>query len=168
MTTLAVFDIIARFLHLLGVLVWMGHNYANVIQRPRFDYPDLVDREAVQGMFEAAMKREHATFRWASIVVLASGIYMLWYRDQLGDALSLSGAHAVIGIGVWLGIMMVLNLWLVLWPHQKKVLGFVYATTEERWRCSRITFLSSRTNTILSFPALFFMLTGSHGVYLFS
>jgi len=166
--TLTAIDIAARFLHILGLLVWMGHNYANVIQRPRFRQPELVDSEAVQGMFEAAMKREHATFRWASVVVLVSGLYMLWYRDMLADALALSGAQAVIGIGVWLGIIMVLNLWLVLWPHQKKVLGFVPAATGERLRCSRITFLSSRTNTILSFPTLFFMLAGSHGAFLFA
>lgn len=166
--TLTAIDIVARFLHILGLLVWMGHNYANVIQRPRFRQPELVDSEAVQGMFEAAMKREHATFRWASIMVLVTGLYMLWYRGILADALALSGAQAVIGIGVWLGIVMVLNLWLVLWPHQKKVLGFVPATTGERLRCSRVTFLSSRTNTILSFPTVFFMLAGAHASFLFT
>jgi len=63
---------------------------------------------------------------------------------------------------------MLVNLWLVLWPHQKKVLGFVPATLEERVRCARITFLSSRTNTMLSIPLLFFMAAGSHGVALFA
>ena len=166
MSTLAAFDLFARLLHILGILIWMGHNYANVIQRPNFHYPDLVDKAAIQGAFEAAMKREHATFRWASIVVLLSGIYMLWYRDILMDALMFRDAQVVIGTGVWLGIIMVINLWFVLWPHQKKVLGFIEATTEERLRCSRVTFLSSRTNTILSFPTVFFMLAGSHGGYL--
>ena len=59
------------------------------------------------------------------------------------------------------------KLWLVLWPHQKKLLGFVPATLEERVRCSRITFLSSRSNTILSFPLLFLMASGGHGLHLF-
>jgi len=63
---------------------------------------------------------------------------------------------------------MLLNLWLVLWPHQKKVLGFVPAPMEERVRCSRITFLSSRTNTILSIPLLFFMAASGHGLHLFA
>jgi uncharacterized membrane protein len=63
---------------------------------------------------------------------------------------------------------MALNLWLVLWPHQKKVIGFVPASHAERVRCSRITFLSSRSNTILSFSALFFMIAGSHGAALFT
>jgi uncharacterized membrane protein len=58
---------------------------------------------------------------------------------------------------------MVLNLWLILWPHQKKVLGYVEATVEERLRCTRITFLSSRTNSFLSVATLFFMVTAAHG-----
>jgi len=62
---------------------------------------------------------------------------------------------------------MITNLWLVLWPHQKKVLGFVPAADAERIRCSRITFLSSRTNTILSFTTIFFMVSGAHGLFLF-
>ena len=66
-----------------------------------------------------------------------------------------------------LKIMLLANLWLVLWPHQKKVLGLVPASIEERLRCSRITHLSSRTNTMLSVPLLFFMAAGSHGGHLF-
>ncbi len=92
---------------------------------------------------------------------------MLWNRDILADVLTLQGHHAVIGVGAWIGVIMVLNLWFVLWPHQKKVLGFVPAPATERIRCSRITFLSSRTNTILSFPLIFFMTAGSHGLALF-
>jgi uncharacterized membrane protein len=61
---------------------------------------------------------------------------------------------------------MVLNLWLVLWPHQKKVLGFKPAPVEERIRCARVTFLSSRTNTMLSIPLLVFMASGHHGALL--
>jgi hypothetical protein len=161
--SLAVLDVMARLLHLFGVVVWIGHNWVNVIQNPRFKPLRPTDPEALT----AALKREHATFRHASLVVLVTGVYMLWYRGLLVDALSLSGPATVIGIGVWTGILMVLNLWLVLWPHQKKVLGFIPAPDEERIRCSRITFLSSRTNTILSFATMFFMVTGAHGLYLY-
>ena len=164
MTLTASIDVAARLLHLVGILIWMGHNYANVIQNPKFKPAQPSD----PGAMLAAMKREHGTFRYASLVVLVTGIYMLWYRGTLFDALMLSGPSVVIGIGVWLGIIMVLNLWFVLWPHQKKVLGFVPANDDERVRCSRITFLSSRTNTILSFVTLFFMITGAHGLFLYT
>jgi len=160
-------DTLARWLHLIGMLVWMGHNYVNVIQNPRFNPIDTTDAKAVEGIFLAALKREHGIFRYASLVTLATGFFMLWHRGILGETMALSGGHAVLGMGVWLGSVMVLNLWFMLWPHQKKVLGFVPATDEERIRCSRITFLSSRVNTILSFPTLFFMISGAHGSFLF-
>ena len=65
-----------------------------------------------------------------------------------------------------IGTVMMLNVWFVLWPNQKKVLGLRPALVEERLRCSRITHLSSRTNTMLSIPLLFFMAAGSHGGFL--
>jgi uncharacterized membrane protein len=164
MTLTTSLDVAARILHILGILVWMGHNYANVIQNPKFKPAQPSD----PGSMLAAMKREHGIFRYASLVVLATGIYMLWFRGTLLDAVTLSGPSVVIGIGVWTGTIMVLNLWYVLWPHQKKVLGFIPADDEERIRCSRITFLSSRTNTILSFVTVFFMVTGAHGLFLYS
>lgn len=162
-------DITLRWLHIVFALIWIGHNYANVVKTPRFiplriepqeenaQSPDLVRR----------MHQEHGAFRYASLVVLASGAFMLWNRGILADALALQGHHAAIGIGAWIGIIMVLNLWFILWPHQKKVLGFIPASVEERVRCSRITFLSSRTNTFLSFPLIFFMAASSHGLALF-
>jgi uncharacterized membrane protein len=161
--TLAILDVLARLLHIFSVVIWMGHNYVNVIQNPVFRPAQPSD----PGVMLGAMKREHGIFRHASLVALVTGIYMLWNRDMLFDALTLSGHAAVIGAGVWTGILMVLNLWFILWPHQKKVLGFVPASDEERIRCSRITFLSSRTNSILSIPTLFFMVSGAHGVFLY-
>lgn len=161
-------DILFRWLHVVFALIWIGHNYANVVKTPRFKpfNSEATEEERSRG-FIRRMHQEHGTFRYASLVVLASGFAMFWYRGILVEALTLEGYHAVIGVGAWIGIIMVLNLWLVLWPHQKKVLGFVPAPMEERVRCSRITFLSSRTNTILSFPLIFFMVAGGHGLVLF-
>jgi uncharacterized membrane protein len=163
MTFALILDVFARYLHIFSILIWMGHNYANVIQNPLFKPAQPSNHEAMT----AAMKREHGTFRYASLVALVTGVYMLWFRDMFIDALTLSGHSVVMGIGVWLGIIMVLNLWFVLWPNQKKVLGFVPASDDDRVRCSRITFLSSRTNTILSIATLFFMISGAHGLILF-
>lgn len=161
--TLAVLDVLARYLHIFSVIIWMGHNYVNVVQTPTFSPVQPME----PGALAAALRREHALFRHSSLVALATGLYMLWYRNMLIDALLLSGDAAIIGAGVWTGFLMVANLWFVLWPHQKKVLGFVLAPDAERIRCSRITFLSARTNTILSIAALFFMITGTHGGYVY-
>ncbi|RKZ71624.1 MAG: hypothetical protein DRQ48_02980, partial [Gammaproteobacteria bacterium] len=75
----------------------MGHNYANVIQNPFFKPAQPSNREAMT----AAMKREHGTFRYASLVALVTGVYMLWFRDMFIDTLTLSGPAVVMGVGVW-------------------------------------------------------------------
>ncbi len=165
---LDVIDIAARWLHIMGFVIWMGHNFANVVQNPTYKpVGPTTPLEAMGERFEAALKREHGVFRHASLVVLATGVFMLWHRGILIDVLTLQNGQAIIGIGVWTGFLMILNLWFVLWPHQKKVIGFIPASHDERIRCSRITFLSSRTNTILSFPTIFFMAAGSHSAFLF-
>lgn len=160
-------DVLTRWLHIVGVVIWMGHNWHNVVTTPRYR-PVLPDApaEAVKDVFIAASKREHGIFRYASLIVLATGVVMLWRRDMLVEALSLTGPAATLGLGLWLGLIMTMNLWLVMWPHQQKVLGFSPATDDERLRCSRITFRASRVNTVLSVPTMFLMVAGAHGAHL--
>lgn len=158
-------DPVLRWGHVAGALVWIGHNYANFIARPAF--APFQGEQGASGSasdFAARLQREHGTFRWASVIVWALGLAMLWRKDMLADALTLSGPAVLIGLGTWIGTAMMLNVWFVLWPHQKKVLGFVPAPHDERVRCSRITFLSARVNTMLSIPLLFLMVAGSHGL----
>ena len=162
-------DFLLRWVHFFGGIIWIGHNYASVIQRPSFrplKGEDLGDEQSP--VYLALLGREHGTFRYAAIVTWLAGAGILWQRGSLGDAITLNGYQAVIGAGFWIGTLMLANLWLVLWPHQKKVLGFVAAPLEERVRCARITFLSSRVNTMLSIPLLFFMAASQHGAALFT
>lgn len=157
------------WVHLFAGIIWIGHNYANVVQHPGFRAlrpEDLGDEQSPTYM--ALLGREHGTFRYAAIVTWLAGVGMLWQRGMLFDAVTLHGYPAIIGTGFWIGTLMLLNLWLVLWPHQKKVLGFVSAPLEERVRSARITFLSARVNTMLSMPLLFFMAASQHGIALFA
>lgn len=166
---IAILDIAVRWLHIAGVVVWIGHNWSNVIQTPVYRRVLPSDPpEAVRNVFIAASKREHGIFRYAALVVWATGLTMLAYRGEIVEAFTLSGKTLLIGLGAWTGTVMVLNLWLILWPHQKKVLGFVEAPIAERLRCSRITFLSSRVNTFLAAATLLFMVAGAHGAFLFT
>ena len=73
------------------------------------------------------------------------------------------GQDAIIGMGAWLGTIMLLNVWGIIWPNQKKVLGMKEATPEEKAKSARIALLASRTNTLLSIPMLFFMASSGHG-----
>lgn len=162
MATLAT-DAAARILHIMAVVVWIGHNWSNVVQTPFYRAAPPTDPDvAIRDMAIAASKREHGVFRHASLVVLATGLYMLWRRGDVIDALTLTGPSAILGAGIWIAIIMLLNLWGVLWPHQKKVLGFVPAPHEERLACTRITFLSSRVNTVLATAAIVLMIVGAH------
>ena len=167
MDTLLV-ETFARWLHFAGALIWIGHNYATAVTRARYVplvADDLSDPDSPRQ--RAIMQREHGTFRHASLLTLASGLAMLWERGWLADALTLQGHLAPLGVGIWIACIMVCNLWFVLWPHQKRVLGFIPAPLDERLRASRVTFLSARVNTLLSVPVLFFMGVGAHGSALF-
>ena len=164
-----IIDFFLRWIHLFGGIIWIGHNYASVIQRPSFRPPgreDLGDEQSP--VYMALLGREHGTFRYAAIVTWLAGVCMLWHRGVLVDAMTLHGYLSIIGVGFCIGTLMLANLWLVLWPNQKKVLGFVDAPLDERVRSARITFLSSRTNTMLSIPLLFFMAASQHGAALFA
>lgn len=161
---IALLDLLLRWAHFAGALVWIGHNYATAVTRPRYVPLVAADLADPNGPRQRdLLQREHGTFRYASLLTLGTGLAMLGLRGALPGALGLQGSLAPIGVGLWLGVIMVCNLWFVLWPHQKRVLGFVPAPIEERLRCSRITFLSARVNTMLSIPLLFFMAAGSHG-----
>jgi uncharacterized membrane protein len=159
-----IIDLLLRWTHLAAGIVWIGHNYANVAQRPNWRPPTRQElTDPANPGFMARLDREHALFRYAAIVTWGAGLLLLWRHDWLLPALTLRGPLAGIGLGAWIGTLMMLNVWLVLWPHQKKVLGFVAAEPEERIRCARVTFLSSRTNTMLSIPLLFLMAASHHG-----
>ena len=67
------------------------------------------------------------------------------------------------GIGVWLGTIMLFNVWVLIWPNQKKVLGMVEASDEQKARAKNTAMLASRTNTLLSIPMLMSMVSLGHG-----
>ncbi|MFI4929173.1 MAG: urate hydroxylase PuuD [Burkholderiales bacterium] len=68
-----------------------------------------------------------------------------------------------IGIGMWLGLIMAFNVWFIIWPNQKKALGIVTVTPEEKAKAARLAMLTSRANTLLSIPMLFCMVAQQNG-----
>jgi uncharacterized membrane protein len=101
-------------------------------------------------------------FRWAAVGTLVTGILIAWARGYLVSSLTLNAAHGFalddgtvfIGIGMWLAIIMFLNVWLVIWPNQKIALGLVEAPAEAKPKAARTAMLFSRTNMLLSLPML--------------
>src|SRR5207248_9807466 len=95
-------------------------------------------------------------FRWSAVVTWLAGAMML--GGMIGSALFFRERALIpIGIGAWLGTIMLFNVWVLIWPNQKKILGIVSASDEEKNKARRVAFLASRTNTMLSIPMLFFM-----------
>jgi uncharacterized membrane protein len=109
-------------------------------------------------------------FRWGAVVTWLSGAALLAHRGMFLDAFTLGqmmdnpNVYVVaIGMGAWLGTIMLINVWGLIWRNQKKVLGIVAATDEEKNKAKRIAFLASRTNVMLSIGMLLFM-GAAHGV----
>jgi len=92
---------------------------------------------------------------------------LLMNQGRLGSAFALQGEHAIIGMGAWLGTIMLVNVWGIIWPNQKKVLGIKEATADEKKQSARVALMASRTNTMLSIPMLFFMASSGHASNLF-
>ncbi len=106
-------------------------------------------------------------FRWAALSTVVFGLWLAGAEGYLGDAMALgitnSGAReATIGFGMWLGLIMAFNVWMIIWPNQKKVLGMVEASDDEKKAAARMALMASRTNTALSIPMLFAMLGIRH------
>ena len=117
-------DATVRILHVMAVVVWIGHNWSNVVQTP-FYRPALPadPDDAVREVAIAASKREHGIFRYASLIVLTTGLFMLWRRGDVVDALTLTGPSAILGAGIWVAIIMLLNLWAFFGPIRKRFLA---------------------------------------------
>ena len=78
-----------------------------------------------------------------------------------GDAVH--AYNMTIGIGAWLGTIMLFNVWVLIWPNQKKVLGMVEASADEIAKAKKIAFIASRTNTLMSIPLIMSMVGAGHG-----
>jgi uncharacterized membrane protein len=164
---------LARWIHIVSGVFWIGLlYYFNVAQ-----IPGLADAAADKGgpggagVTKYVAPRALFWFRWAALVTWLTGA---WY---LGDSGNFAGAFAlgmtsdpvnyyqlIIGIGAWLGTIMLFNVWVLIWPNQKKVLGIVAATDEQKAQARKVATLASRTNFILSIPMLLCMGAATHGL----
>lgn len=166
-------DWVFRWFHIMAGIMWIGLLYF-------FNFVNAAAVKEATAAGEAGpiskyvMPRALLFFRWGAVVTWIFGAALLGNYRGAGEngffaAFLLHGAMAPIGIGAWLGTIMLLNVWGIIWPNQKKLLGIVPATDEEKAKARRPAFLASRVNTMLSIPMLFFMATGftsqSQGIY---
>ena len=146
---------IGRWVHVLAGIMWVGLLfYLNFVQGPALAAAQADGSGA--GIARHVAPRALLWFRWAAVVTWVAGALMLGSR--LDDAMLFKNpAYFPIGVGAWLGTVMLGNVWLVIWPAQKKVLGLVPASDDEKARARRLAMLVSRLNLALVFPMLFFM-----------
>lgn len=160
------FALFARWAHFLAGITWIGLlYYFNFVQVPGLGAAKAEGTAA--GITKHIAPRALLWFRWAAVVTWLAGAALLGHMGIFGKAFLLQGNAAIIGMGAWLGTIMLFNVWVLIWPNQKKVLGMVEATDEEKAKAARVALLASRANTALSIPMLFFMAANTHGTMLF-
>jgi len=164
---------LARWLHVLSGITWIGLlYYFNVVQ-----VPALADAAADKGgpggagVTKYVAPRALFWFRWGALATWVTGA---WYLGRAGNfvgafTLGLGGETVnvpllIIGLGAWMGTIMFFNVWVLIWPNQKKILGIVPASDDEKAKARKIALYASRTNFILSIPMAMCMIGATHGL----
>ena len=161
---------IAVWLHVLAGVVWIGLlYYFNFVQVPAVGNA-LADANN-GGPGPAAINKYVAPralvwFRWGAVATWLTGAGALQHLAENGlvKAFIFSDGMAVIGVGAWLGTIMLFNVWVLIWPNQKKILGMVQASADEIAKAKKVALMASRTNTLLSIPMLMCMTGHMHGL----
>ncbi len=150
----------ARYIHVLSGVMWIGLLwYFNFVQIPTM--PSIPD-ELKPAIGKHIAPKALWWFRWAAMFTLLSGLWLASANGYIVDALTLSENFRGIGIGMWLAIIMWFNVWFVIWPNQKVALGIVEADAAAKPAAARKAMLFSRTNTLLSIPMLYCMVSGQN------
>jgi len=160
------------WLHVLSGITWIGLlYYFNFVQVPAL-------AEAVSddggpggaGITKYVAPRALWWFRWGAAFTWITGASYLAHAGQFHNAFTLGmmsetqNPYAMtIGIGAWLGTIMLFNVWVLIWPNQKKILGMVEASADEIAKGKRIALLASRSNTLMSIPMVMSMVGAHHG-----
>jgi uncharacterized membrane protein len=159
------FSFLLRWLHVLSGIMWIGLlYYFNFVQIPNM--PNIPDgqKPAISKVIAPAALW---WFRWGAMATMLTGLLLAGVNGYLGHAIVLGltdgGLSTPIGVGMWLGAIMWFNVWVVIWPNQRKALGMVEADDAEKAEAARAAMLFSRTNTLLSIPMLFCMVAAQHG-----
>jgi uncharacterized membrane protein len=169
---------LARWFHIVAGVFWIGLlYYFNVAQTPA-----LADAAADKGgpcgagITKYVAPRALFWFRWGAVATWLGGAWLL--GASLPSAFTF-GAVAdpaghppyylhTIGTGAWLGTIMLFNVWVLIWPNQKKILGIVAATDAEKAAARKTAGMASRINFVLSIPMLMCMAGAGHGLLFMS
>jgi uncharacterized membrane protein len=151
-----------RFLHIFAGILWIGLlYYFNFVQIPTMP---TVPAELKPGVSKYIAPVALFWFRWAAVATVVIGLLLaeMSQGGYIANALTLKTGFRTIGIGMWLGIIMALNVWVIIWPNQKRALGIVPCDDAKKAASASLAMMASRTNLILSIPMLYCMVGQAH------
>jgi uncharacterized membrane protein len=146
-------DVLFRYAHIVFGVTWIGLlYYFNFVQT---EYIKEADDAGKADVMAKLAPRALWWFRWAAMFTFLTGVVLLWWvasqqRYNLG-----------ISLGALMGTLMMLNVWLIIWPNQKVMIGLAEG---DKAVAGPKAALASRTNTLLSLPMLYFMVASVHGL----
>ena len=154
-----------RYFHVLSGIMWIGLLwYFNFVQIPNM--PNIPD-EQKPAIGKVIAPAALFWFRWAALSTVITGLIVAHLNGYLHQAMTIGigsggGKNLAIGIGMWLGIIMAINVWFVIWPNQKRALGIIECEPELKASSAKTAMLFSRTNTLLSLPMLLSMVAAQN------
>lgn len=160
------------WLHVLAGITWIGLlYYFNFVQVPALaDAASDEGGPGGAGISKYVAPRALWWFRWGALVTWLSGAAYLLHKGLFDDVFTLGmGSDPInpygltLGIGAWLGTIMLFNVWVLIWPNQKKVLGMVEASADQIAKAKNTALLASRSNTLMSIPMIMSMVGAHHG-----
>lgn len=154
---------IFRWLHVFFGILWIGLlYYLNFVQVPTMPKIPAEQKGAITGHIAPKV---FFFFRWSALLTVVTGLVIAYVSGYAHQALTFTGEGAVnmIGLGMWLALIMAFNVWFIIWPAQKKILGIVEASAEEKAVAAPRALMASRTNLLLSLPMLYAMVSVNLG-----
>lgn len=156
------------WLHVFAGVIWIGLlYYFNFVQVPAVGAATAdTDGPGPAAINKYVAPRALLWFRWGALATWLTGAGALEVMGLgLVQTLTFSAeGGTVIAVGAWLGTIMLFNVWVLIWPNQKKILGIVEASDEEKASARVVALMASRTNTFLSIPMLMCMVGYGHGL----
>ena len=161
----SVVDDVFRWLHLFFGITWIGLlYYFNFVQVPTMP---KVPAELKKGVTGYIAPSALFFFRWGAALTVLTGLSIAFHNGYGAQALTFQGNGAdginLIGIGMWLALIMAFNVWVIIWPNQKKILGLVEASDEAKAKAGPVALAASRINVMLSLPMAYAMVSANLG-----
>lgn len=154
---------VLRWLHIFFGIVWIGLlYYLNFVQVPTMPKIPAEQKGAITGHIAPKV---FFFFRYGALLTVLTGLGIAVVSGYAHQAMTFTGEGNVnlIGVGMWLALIMAFNVWFIIWPAQKKILGIIEATAEEKAAAAPRALYASRTNTLLSLPMLYAMVSANLG-----